>query len=309
MLGGLVAAKLAHAVYAPRSDEAPRVAVAPLQADAAQPTAPLDSDKDGLSDRLERRTDTDPFDSDSDGDGKTDGQEDRDGDGVVDEGESDPRTPGLFPAMAPHIPEPLVFDLVRGLGARRGELEVNTLAVIGLRDGRVHWAPEVEWAFARGHALELELPMLDRHVEAVKLAVQGTFPSKRKRIVHGWQTFGEVALEGGVPRGVLLYILGHRFARRWSYLAMLGGDAVLPEFGQRRGAALLNASLFADPAEWATVGLESNVSVGLSGQWQVSVFPQAHFQVGKRLRVQLAPGMGISPAGVEPLAALRVILE
>jgi hypothetical protein len=276
---------------------------------AAAPEAPRDSDQDGLSDELERRTNTDPFDADSDDDGVPDGAEDRNRDGVVSHRESDPRRPGLFPGTAPHIPEPLVFDLVRGLGAARGELEVNTLAIVGLRDGHVHWAPEVEWAFARGHALELELPVLDRELEAVKLALQGTLPSGLPRVVHGWQTFGEVSLDDGMPRGVLLYLLGHRFARRWSYLGMLGGAAPLARLGQRQGSVLLNASLFADPAEWVTLGLESNVSVDLDGGWRVALFPQGHFQVGKRVRFQVAPGVAFAPQGVEPLAAVRLILE
>lgn len=268
-----------------------------------------DSDRDGLSDEIERRTDTDPYDSDTDADGVRDGDEDRNRDGRVARHETDPRRPGLFPGVSPHIPEPLVFDLVRGLEARRGELEVNTLAVVGLRDGHVHWAPEVEWAFARGHAVELELPMLDRELEAIKVALQGTFPSRLPRVVHGWQTFGEVSVSDGMPRGVLLYLLGQRISRRWSYLAMLGGSAPLMELGERRGSVLLNASLFVDPAEWATLGLETNVDADLRGQWSLSMFPQAHFQVAKRLRIQLAPGVAFTPQEIRPLAALRVILE
>ncbi len=32
------------------------------------------------------------------------------------------------------VPEPLMFDLVRGLGARQGELEINALAEIPLNN-------------------------------------------------------------------------------------------------------------------------------------------------------------------------------
>jgi len=48
-----------------------------------------------------------------------------------------------------HIPEPLMFDLVRGLGARQGELEVNSLADFPLNyttTRGIDWAPEVEYA-------------------------------------------------------------------------------------------------------------------------------------------------------------------
>ncbi len=33
------------------------------------------------------------------------------------------------------VPEPLMFDLVRGLGARQGELEINALGEIPLNNG------------------------------------------------------------------------------------------------------------------------------------------------------------------------------
>ena len=49
-----------------------------------------DSDDDGLSDSQERVAGTDPNIADTDGDGVLDGDEDRNGDGVVDPGETDP---------------------------------------------------------------------------------------------------------------------------------------------------------------------------------------------------------------------------
>ena len=60
----------------------------------------------------------------------------------------------------PHIPEPMVFDMVRPLGAQRGELEINTLAQRNLSGSgsRTEWAPEIEYAFMDGLAIEFELP-------------------------------------------------------------------------------------------------------------------------------------------------------
>lgn len=75
----------------------------------------------------------------------------------------------------PRIPEPMVFDLVRPLGARRGEVEFNTLGLVPLtRKTRkvddvtdllglvrrspdtqgVEWAPEAEFVLTDGIALE-----------------------------------------------------------------------------------------------------------------------------------------------------------
>ncbi len=77
------------------------------------------------------------------------------------------------------LPEPMVFDLVRGLGARAGELEANTLFMSPLRRGHAElaWAPEVAWAPIDDLALELELPVANMELEAVKLALQQTFDS------------------------------------------------------------------------------------------------------------------------------------
>jgi hypothetical protein len=58
--------------------------------DPAGGTAP-DADDDGIPDDVEADNGTDPDAADSDGDGVSDGVEDRDGDGVLDPGDSDPR--------------------------------------------------------------------------------------------------------------------------------------------------------------------------------------------------------------------------
>jgi len=55
-----------------------------------------DSDNDGLSDGNEITLGTDPNDPDTDGDGIKDGEEDRNQNGVIDEGETDPTHPGGY---------------------------------------------------------------------------------------------------------------------------------------------------------------------------------------------------------------------
>jgi|688.fasta_scaffold151460_4 hypothetical protein len=91
---------------------------------------------------------------------------------------------------SPRIPEPMVFDLVRPLGAKRGEAEVNTLAVIPLNRnmGRVEWAPEVEFAIADGLAFEFELPFEEWSLKSYKTAGQITFGKAfNDSFIHGAQ--------------------------------------------------------------------------------------------------------------------------
>lgn len=267
-----------------------------------------DSDRDGLSDAMERRTGTDPLRRDTDSDGVPDGLEDRNQDGIVGPHESDPRRAGLFPGGAPHIPEPLHFDMVRALGARRGELEVNTLALVSLRDGEVRWAPEVEWAFADGHAIEFEVPAVDRHVEALKGALQGTLPSPWECWTHGWQIFGEYELDDRTTDAVALYLFGQRFARQWSYLAMAGARGTATRLPQTL-AALANLSLFFDAWEWLTIGVESNIATRFAARPEILVLPQVSWQITERLRLQTGAGIEFLDDTRSPVAALRVILE
>lgn len=244
-----------------------------------------------------------PRDSDSD---------DEDQDGVADATEiirgTDPSIPGLFPGSFPHIPEPLAFDLVRGLGAKKGEFEVNTLALATFSPyGGLAWAPEIEWAFADRHALEFELPMHDGRVEALKLATQGTVRELRARFVHGWQMIGEYALGPQTGEFTALYLAGFRINRRLTTLMMFGPQT---QIGSSLFHARLvaNPSLFVDVAEVATLGLELNGIVD-GPQSSLRAIPQFHLQLGRHFRVQLGGGVEVNAAGVAPVAALRVVVE
>ena len=55
-----------------------------------------------------------------------------------------------------HIPEPMVVDLVHGLGVEQGAFGANMLVLFPLNDASVRpvdWAPEVEHAVRDGVAL------------------------------------------------------------------------------------------------------------------------------------------------------------
>lgn len=117
----------------------------------------------------------------------------------------------------PHVPEPMVFDMVRPMGARRGELETNVLALSPLsgQERTIEWAPEVEYAVADNLAIEFELPFEGRRLAELKMGVQGTFGTlDGGRIVHGIQYLGIYERESRSASHALLYMVGRRHDAR-----------------------------------------------------------------------------------------------
>lgn len=281
---------------------------------------PRDSDGDGIPDRVEDRDrdgevtagETDPKRRDSDRDGVPDGVEDRDRDGRVDPGESDPRVPGLFPGSGPHIPEPLAFDMVRGLGARAGEVEVNTLLLPRWSGGEMalDWAPEIEWAPRDDLAIEFEMPMDGGHLHALKAAIQGTLPGRTRRFIAGWQVIAELVPGESMLRTTALYLAGVRLSRRWSALGMAGAQMNWTRRPTAVDLALLvNPSVFADLGERVTAGVEHNLAIGLGGRVAATVLPQFHFQISRRLRLQCGLGAQMHDRRLAVLGGLRLVLE
>jgi hypothetical protein len=85
----------------------------------------------------------------------------------------------------PHIPEPMVFDLVRPLGVRQGEFEINALAGHAFTNGETAWAPELEYAVRDGLAIEFERPFENLSIAEYKLAAQGTLGTLAgQRFIH-----------------------------------------------------------------------------------------------------------------------------
>lgn len=269
-----------------------------------------DSDADGITDATELETGTDAFNEDTDEDGVPDGVEDADRDGVRDPGETDPRLPGLFPGRGPHIPEPMLFDLVRGLGARAGELEVNVLLEAAIRDPmHLDWAPEIEWAPVDDFAVELELPHVDERLESLKLAAQWTAPGATHNFIHGVQVLGELFVDHWVPVVTATYLAGGRTGSV-SLFSMVGVRARATSLEQH-GAweAVVNPSVYLDLHESVTTGVEGNVAVALDGSAIVRLVPQVHWQVAREFRFQLGAGAALDHGSWSPFVATRLIVE
>lgn len=197
---------------------------------------------------------------------------------------------GTLSSIRPRIPEPMVFDLIRPLGAQRGEIEVNSLFRFkpGDKPLRVLWAPEIEYAFLEGYGIEFEVPMENGSVDSWKGAIQGTLPGPwKKTFIHGWQALGETGRDGGHYKIDLMYLAGVRWNRNWSTFSMTGVER---ESGPSvRHAFLGNYSLFFHLRDTISYGLESNIKGrGNSGRGLL-LMPQAQFRTS-RLNLQVGAG-------------------
>lgn len=231
---------------------------------------------------------------------------------------------------SPSIPEPLFFDLVRGLGAHKGEFETNVLGLVPIGGpGRVgtrgydpyglypagtdhhgiEWAPEVEYAVADGLAFEFEVPYEGSRHEAYKFASQVTFGTALgNRYIHGFQTIVEpdVHFEKWVMD--FLYLAGMQFNETWSALGMIG---VRPQVQDGRGLehldGIVNLTLFADVDERTTFGVETNLTIGESQRSALLVLPQVDYELTDCTQIQAGVGAGVSADGVAPYLGVRAI--
>jgi hypothetical protein len=212
---------------------------------------------------------------------------------------------------SPRIPEPLVFDLVRPLGARRGEAEINTLAIVPLnrRLGRAEWAPEIEWAIANDIALEFELPFDEWSLAAYKMAGQLTFGTAfQDSFIHGAQGILICDRETGRWSPTLLYLAGVQFDDKWSALAMAGLRTELNgDSRSERTERLFNFSLFRHIGDHSTFGVETNSSSDLDGASAFRLIPQLHQELRDHIMLQVGSGCLFTRDATTPEAAMRLI--
>ncbi|WP_241557346.1 hypothetical protein [Croceibacterium ferulae] len=211
---------------------------------------------------------------------------------------------------APDIPEPMVFDMVRALGAEQGELEINTLAQMSPWDsGRVEWAPEIEYALFDRFAVELELPFENTRLSELKFGLQGTFGTfNNGQAIHGVQYLGIHDRHDGSYTSTLVYILGQRLGARLSSVTMVGIGGV--DLGSRKGhnAMIVNHSVFADLSDRSTAGVEVNFEGGRQGG--LLLMPQMHHTLAPG--TQLQAGFGVEKnrgASTTPRFGVRLIRE
>lgn len=265
---------------------------------------------------------------DSDGDGISDADEDTNHNGVVDPGESDPNHPdtdrdnvpddverrlGSDPNDAndvPPIPEPLYLDLVRNLGSRRGELEVNVLAATSFRRSpAVSWGPEIEYSPLPGLGLELEVPLTDR-VEAIKPGAQLTLGSlAARRLDVGVLGTYEQHLHTPSSFTTVSMVTGIRFLPHVTAITIVGPTVALARNNRPTFGALLSPSIFYQASRTITLGLEVGFRIDGDRRSEQLALPQVHFNVDSHVKVQLGVGVAHAADEFRPFSAIRVCWE
>lgn len=216
-----------------------------------------------------------------------------------------------------NVPEPLNFDLVRGLGAKKGELEINTLADFPLNNmdaRKVEWAPEIEYALFDNFAVELEFPFENGDLEAYKMAIQWTMgTSESNKFIHGIQVIGEALIHESLVELSFLYVPAYRFNTVWSAIGLFG---VMVETGadaaDKNSTILLNASLFADVNRRTVIGLElNNTDPTLQkiddNEMSLIILPQVHYEFTHGWSLQFGIGANITDERTDMSGIIRLI--
>jgi len=232
----------------------------------------------------------------------------------------------------PNVPEPMVFDLIRPLGVRRGELEVNVLGFVPFRRTRARnpqfsfitgadqsvqrraafeWAPEIEYGLFDNFALEFELPMAEGRVEAYKGAAQYTLGTAfNEQFIHGFQGILFVDRTNGAVTPTILYLAALRLDPIYSLQAMIGFSH---EFGGENlsspSLVLLNLALFAEVSEKWTLGVEANYISELEGAAELLLMPQAHWNFTDKWSIQFGVGTRAEEGNFSAEAVFRLIRE
>ena len=234
------------------------------------------------------------------------------------------------PRPGPNVPEPMVFDLIRPLGVRRGEVEVNVLGFVPLRRTRsrtpqfsfitgadastkkraaYELAPEIEFGLFDNFALEFELPMAETTVEAYKGAAQYTFGTAfNDQFIHGLQGILFIDRSNGAVSPTLLYLAALRFDSTYSMLGMIGFSH---EFGGDNPRSptqiLFNATLFAELSDQWTLGLEVNYAAELDGAAALLFMPQVHWNPDEHTSLQFGIGTRASEGNFIGEIAFRLV--
>lgn len=242
-----------------------------------------------------------------------------------------------LPAKVNHA-EPLYIDLMRDLGARKGEAEINVgLGRNNHKDYNEYYGfVEYEWAIANRLGMEVEVPFSlsqankggsqelsipGNKIEGLKLATQYTFLVNEKRklsmaiaYVHEFElnTFKQLAHRGSVFTGMRMnpvFIAAKNFYNLNTLLYT--GPVINKEYSKHsvKTAAKVNASImYVIPNTKNFVGIENNMDFDKDG-FHYYLRPQLKVAIKHNLMIGLVAGIPISNEKSRGDLMTRIIFE
>lgn len=233
--------------------------------------------------------------------------------------------------------EPLFIDLIRDLGARKGEKEWNVgLGMVDqLRWDKYETLVEYEWAVRDRLGLEIEVPFTfyapvtprmeanrpANRIESLKLAAQWSFwvsPKYRSSLALGYihqLTLVDIArmgrdplLTGNVFNPFL--VAAKRLGSNWHSLVYTG-----PEFQQQFGSSrwhnryAFHASIhYMIPDSRNFVGIEAN-NYWETNDFDLTLRPQMRLAINEHLLVGIAAGIPVKRENERMSSFIRLIYE
>jgi len=232
--------------------------------------------------------------------------------------------------------EPLFIDLIRDLGARKGEKEWNI--GMGLTDNLkydTHEAlVEYEWAPIDRLGLEVELPFTfyaptsedekdslpSNRLNSLKVALQYTFLVNEENSLSmavgyinefelsGFNQFGNPLINGNVYNP--FFIIAKRWGRNFHSL-LYSGPKIFHNFGNDRleNNFEINTSFhYMVSGTRNFIGLEFNKEV-LSNNFDMTIRPQMRVEITKQVLIGIVAGIPISRENQRLSSFIRLIWE
>lgn len=200
----------------------------------------------------------------------------------------------IFPCtlFASAFPEPMVFDLMRGLDAKKGELEINTLMASTFSGNDQHLLinPEIEYAMANGFAVEIEVP-IDKKPLSTKFGAQYTLTKPSPQFMLGLQAIYEPFFELGREDFSLSTVINLRLREKLSVVSMIGLRDATINGRNDHYAFILNITFFYRYSDRLSFGLENdrNIYYGKEKLKALSI-PQVSWRFHPLMKVQSGLG-------------------
>lgn len=207
------------------------------------------------------------------------------------------------------VPEPMFIDLVRSLDAKKGELEVNTLfADYNSESKNLKWAPEIEYAFDDGKAIEFELPSEGGDIKNYKFAYQQNITSlSQVNWLQGIQFIYEANKEFNESEATLYHIYALRINHYFSFMNIAGIKFDTSDFDQRSVA--LNSTLFYNYTKEVDFGLEVNLESSELENQTFQILPQIHLALSEGYKIQYGFGTATIEDNHSLVTSFRLIKE